>query len=313
MENSDLNQLFQGYSESVVQRLQSDELLATFQNCSQFLEEHISNLHPWQVALPIISCLAAGGALEAGTSVATAWYPMYLASEVLDSVEDKEYIPDLHAPSPEIATNLATSLIFFAFYTLTQIKDTEGARQATRIFSELGFDATHGQHRDLTKTPTSVEEALNDYWEMLILKSGSVFRMATAGGAAAATADDKVIEALGDYGTALGVMLQLIDDCRDAFTQSQEAITWEISLPLLLYLMTIGEENIVYPQVSSKAEWSNLLRDLGVIHAISSILLEWKRRALESLEPLRSSNEKFILEQIPSLFLERLPLTSQEV
>ena len=35
--------------------------------------------------------------------------------------------------------------------------------------------------------------------------------------------------------------------------------------------------------------------------------------ALESLEPLEDSKEKHILETIPSLFLERIPLTTKEV
>ncbi len=128
-----------------------------------------------------------------------------------------------------------------------------------------------------------------------------------------AGADETIAEALGDYGTALGVMLQLIDDCRDAFSHSQEAINWEISLPLLLYLMTIGEENIIFPKVSSQAEWSDLLQKTGVIQAISALLLQWKSRALESLSPLPQSREKHILERIPSLFLERIPSITNEV
>jgi geranylgeranyl pyrophosphate synthase len=148
---------------------------------------------------------------------------------------------------------------------------------------------------------------------MIILKSGSVFRTATAGGAAAGTSNERYIDALGDYGTALGVMLQLIDDCRDVFTQSQEIMTWEVSLPLLLYLMTIGEENICFPEVGSRAEWGEMLRKMGVLNAISSLLIEWKTHALESLEPLEDSQEKHILESIPSLILERIPVNSIEV
>ena len=140
-------------------------------------------------------------------------------------------MPDQLVPSPEIATNLATSLIFVAFHELSQMQNTEKARRSARIFSQSGFDATCGQHRDLLKTPSTVEGSLSDYWEMIILKSGSVFRTATAGGAAAGTSDDRLIDALGDYGTALGVMLQLIDDCRDVLNQSQDITDWEISLP----------------------------------------------------------------------------------
>ena len=234
----------------------------------QFLIEHIQEMKEWQIALPVIACLAADGSLEDGVTIASAWAPLYLASDILDDVEDKEFEPERFLPSPEVASNLATSLIFAAIHTLTTIHDGNKANQITRIFANSGLDATNGQHRDLLQTRSPVEIYLNNYWEIIILKSGSVFRAATAGGAAAGTSDEPIVEAFGDYGTALGVMLQLIDDCRDAFSHSQEAIHWEISLPLLLYLMTIGEEKIVFPEVHSQAEWADLLKKTGVIQAI---------------------------------------------
>jgi len=304
MKNSEWDALFHEYAARVTQQLQADDLTSTFQDYSAFLVDRIQKMPAWQVALPVISCLATGGSSDDGIILASAWVPLYLASEILDNVEDKEFTPDRFITSPEVATNMANSLIFAAFHALTHIQDANRMSQITRIFASSGFDAAYGQHRDLTKTPSPVEQTLNNYWEMIILKSGSVFRAATAAGAAAGASDETIVEALGDYGTALGAMLQLIDDCRDAFTSSQEAIKWEISLPLLLYFMAIGEENIIFPQVSLRAEWSELLNEKGVIQAISALLLQWKSRLLESLEPLPESREKHILESIPSLFLE---------
>ena len=159
----------------------------------------------------------------------------------------------------------------------------------------------------------SVELVLNNYWENIILKAGSVFRAATQGGAVVAGADETISEALGDYGTALGVVLQLIDDCRDAFSHSEETMNWEISLPLLLYLMAVGEKNIVFPKINSRAEWSNLLQNAGVIQAIAELLLQWKSRALESLSSIPQSRERLILERIPSLILEQIPSIANEV
>ena len=72
----------------------------------------------WQIALPVIACLAADGSLEDGVTIASAWAPLYLASDILDDLEDKEFEPERFLPSPEIASNLATSLIFAAFRTL---------------------------------------------------------------------------------------------------------------------------------------------------------------------------------------------------
>jgi len=51
-------------------------------------------LPAWQIALPVIACLAAGGSLEDGITLASAWISLYIASDILDNVEDKELIPD---------------------------------------------------------------------------------------------------------------------------------------------------------------------------------------------------------------------------
>jgi hypothetical protein len=311
MDNSELDQLLNQYTEPVIHRLNSGEHLSTFEDCSQFLTARLLKIPAWQIALPVISCLAAGGTLEAGTIMAASWVPGYLASEILDNVEDLQFIPDQLAPSPQVATNLAVGFIFMAFHTLSLIQDPDKARHAAKIFSQAGFDAVYGQHRELIKTPVSVDQALDDYWEMIMLKSGSVFRTATAGGAALGTCDDRMIDALGDYGTALGVMLQLMDDCRDVFGRSEEIGEWEISLPLLLYLLAVGEENICFPKVGSRTELIDLLGRAGVINTISALLLEWKNRALESIKPLPASREKQILQSIPALFLERIPISPE--
>ncbi len=313
MKNIELNSTSQKYASLVINNLQSGELISTFPEYAQFHNERTRNMPDWQLALPVFACLAAGGSLDEGVILASAWASYVLASEILDNVEDKELITDGFLLSPEIASNLATGLVFTSFHTLTSLRDASKALQIVGIFSGSGFDAVHGQHRDLLHAQLPVEEYLNHYWEIIILKSGSIFRAATESGAVAGGADGKIAEALGDYGVALGVLLQLMDDCRDAFNDSPDAMKWEISLPLLLYLMMVGEETINFPDVRSQAEWSDLLKKAGVIDAISSLLLQWKSRALESLRPLIRSKEKLILERFPSLFLERNLSTTEEV
>lgn len=313
MKNTEWDPLFHEYAVLVIDKLQSDELSSTFSEYTHFLGDRIQSMADWRIALPAIACQAAGGSFEHGIILASAWVSLYLASEILDNVEDQELVTDQFLISPDVASNLATGLIFSAFHTLTSIQDAGKVGQIVRLFSGSGFDAVNGQHRDLLQTQLPVESSLDNYWEIVILKSGSVFRAAIEGGAVVAGANEDITKALGDYGIALGVILQLMDDCRDAFNRSQEAIRWEVSLPLLLYLMTVGEENIIFPKVNSHAEWSELLQKTGVIQAISALLLQWKSRALASLAPLPESQGKFILEGIPSIFLERIPSIPSEV
>jgi len=51
----------------------------------------------------------------------------------------------------------------------------------------------------------TISDMLAAYWNMVINKSGSICMAGTAGGAANGTAQTPLIEALGDYGTALGL------------------------------------------------------------------------------------------------------------
>ena len=306
MAGSDLNP-YLSYAQQVVSKILSDNTLAQFPKCQFWLNIHVTDLTDWQIAFPLISCLAAGGSLEDGIEIAAAWYLMYLASDLFDHIEDKEFIPDDLVHSREEAINLSTALIFLSFHNLSFIKSPGGAVRSSAIFSDQGFSATAGQHRSLT-TPSpmvSVNDALEEYWQTIIIKAGSVFRAGTAGGAGAGTSDETIIEGLGDYGTALGVMLQLLDDGLDILKTSGEVIqTWEISLPLLLYLLTTGEENVVFPAVHTRAEWHTCLRDAKIIEMFSLILLQWKDRALESIQNLGlTMNEKKVLEDLPSLIL----------
>jgi hypothetical protein len=313
MNNKEHDLLFCDYSRLVIEKLQSDEQSSIFSDCTRYLNSHIQGMPAWQIALPVIACRAAGGSIDNGIILTSAWVSLNFASEILDNIEDKELTTDQILTSPEVASNIAIGLIFTAFKILASIQDTNKSNQITSILSNCGLDAAYGEHLDLTQEQLLVELVLNNYWENIILKAGSVFRAATQGGAILAGANETISEALGDYGTALGVMLQLIDDCRDAFSHSDETITWEISLPLLLYLMSVGEEKIAFPEIKSRAEWSDLLQNSGVIQAIAILLLQWKSRAVESLSSVPKSQERLILEKIPSLILERIPSIANEV
>ena len=132
------------------------------------------------------------------------------------------------------------------------------------------------------------EDMLEKYWQATILKSGSIYRAGTAGGAAVGTGRQDWIIALGDYGSALGVMLQVLDDCRDQYVD-QEARPALPGLPTLMENLMPGSG------------------DQGLSETISMILLEWQRRALDALSGLPESPAKELLRQIPIWILELQP------
>lgn len=306
----DQSDSFRTYARQVTAQVLSIDTLTRFPQCQDWLKSHIADLRDWQIALPLVTCLAVGGSLEDGLIVASAWCPFCLAAVILDDVEDDEFTPDGLVHSAQQATNLSTSLIFLCFERLATLKDPAGAARAGGVFSTQGFNATTGQGLSLVGTSSanlSVRDALESYWREIILKSGSIFKAAVVGGAAAGTADTPTIAALGNYGMALGVMVQLLDDCVDLLKTSDNGAihTWEVSLPLLLYLLAKGEQRVIFPAVQTRSEWYAHLHEAKVAESFAAILSQWQTRALESIQGLQLSDaERKMLEALPTLILE---------
>lgn len=294
----------------------SNPLLRKWPECHQVLLEHLSKESPWVLALPSISCVLVGGASNDATPVSAAWTALYEAACILDGVQDGDILVDgLH--SPESAIGCATGLIFAAFHFLDHIQaDPQSVRRVSMLFSEAAFRSSLGQHLGMAQAYESMPatDALEAYWQEVILKSGSIFQLAMTGGAAISTDSVHMITSLGEFGKCLGVILQILDDCRDVLAGSHIG-SCEISLPLLLFFMTAqndstegrrtGISDLATP-LSKKALF-DVLHETDVPAIISDVLLEWRRRALDSLVPFEECEAVTALEDILDDVLTSLP------
>ena len=82
MKNFELGPLFHEYAALVIPKLHSDEISLVHQDYSQFLIGRIQEMKKWQIALPVIVCLAADGSLEDGVTIASAWAPTLFLESV---------------------------------------------------------------------------------------------------------------------------------------------------------------------------------------------------------------------------------------
>jgi geranylgeranyl pyrophosphate synthase len=186
--------------------------------------------------------------------------------------------------------------------------DPETQNRIATIFANAGFDSSIGQLQDLTfdgKKPGS-GDPLQEYWSAVIFKSGSIFMAGAAAGAAVGTDSTALVEAMADYGTALGVIRQVIDDCQDIqidakFSEKQS------KLPALLGSMVRGRgfgkqwnrKDKVDPSIPQLlSQDPQLLVEAGIPEITADILFEWRRRALESLHILEPSEARNALENI---------------
>lgn len=234
---------------------------------------------------------------------------MYHAANIIDEVQDGEIKPDSDIQQPGIAIPASLSLIFAAFQTLNNSTPEEGVRNPViELFTQAGFLSSLGQYRLTIQSHSHAEnqDPLENQWSNLILKSGSIYRAGVAGGAVVGSGTGAQIEGLGDYGVAVGVIRQVIDDCCDIWVDTLGK-TRKTTLPLLLYKLVsdqlLEQEEISEPgfglsSFQASEDTSKLLVDAGIPEMIAEILLEWRRRAVGSLDVLDPSPVKNILVDI---------------
>ena len=297
---------FIGYSREVIDYLASAPPLQDWPECRQILLDMLAAEESWIIALPVLSCEAVGGKCAEAISVAASWTALRHAANLIDKVQDGDFVQSSQINTPEIAISYAIALIFSAFQFLDDsVINSRARRKILSIYAGSGFDSSMGQFQDLNFVSKQSKNTgqLEEYWNVVILKSGSIFKAGTAGGAAAGSASKPLIEALGDYGTALGVIRQVLDDCRDVWIDS-ETSKGNATLPLLLHALIhdSGSQNRKnageHTKLSAgraKIDADILLHETHIPEIIASVLLEWRRRALESLQILEPSEARSAL------------------
>jgi geranylgeranyl pyrophosphate synthase len=298
---------YASYVDGVQQFLASVPLLQQWPEMQQALLRGVSEEEPCMLALPCISCLAVGGVASNAIPVSAAIVALHQAARLIDAVRDNRDFSEMGCSSPDVAISLATGLIFASFHCLgLATEDSQRIQRLASLVSEATFLSAQGQYLGLVQDSGNSEKdkALEACWRVLITRSGGLFRMSTAGGAAVGTDSQHLVDALGEYGTCLGVMLQLLDDCRD-IPEDSVSTRRGASLPLILLSMTCDDEldgATIPPShsdgVLARRSFYETLHARGVPQIVSDILLEWQHRAINALAPLERSDAVTALERI---------------
>ena len=291
------------YSTEVIGYLSSSSLFQDWPYCRQILLDFLAGDEPWMHALPILASQAVGGESKESIPVAAAWTVMHHAANLIDDVQDGDLKFREKIQQTETALTVAIAWIFIAFQMLDDPSIKQSARdRIVSIFSRSGFDSSMGQYQDLIGKRGRSEniDPLQDYWNSVILKSGSIYRAGTAGGAAVGTNSSAKIEALSDFGTALGVIRQVIDDCRDTNLDAKNKDKLS-TLPTVIYTLMMDQQtdrvgfdikSYGLSRIPLPDETGRLFTEASIPEIIVDILLEWRRRALESLQVLKPSQSK---------------------
>lgn len=294
----------QTIADSVVEFVSSQPFPEKWPEYQQLLLSHLLGEPAWNLALPVLCCQAAGGEAHDALPVAAAWSTLHYSALVFDSLQDGHELASVLGSAAN-AINIATALMFSAYRFLDSIPKADAAQRATLIFSLAGFQSALGQHHDVSRAGRgrAGSEALENYWQMVMYKSGSIFEAAAGGGAAVGTSSSEAINGARTFGNALGVMLQIIDDCRDILPASQEGAPAgdERTLPLLLLQAACEKKGKILSAGQVPDDRRVLFAQLqneNSPQVIVSMLQEWRRRALDGLAILEESEAKSRLEEL---------------
>jgi farnesyl diphosphate synthase len=182
--------------------------------------------------LVLASCQAVAGATEAAMRAAVAVELIHAYSLVHDDMPcmDNDVLrrgkPTVHVQFGQAQAMLAgDAMQALAFEVLTPDSGVEPALQA-RLTALLARSAGHagmagGQAIDLSSIGHALDEtALRD---MHRRKTGALLQASVLMGAACGACSDSTRAALGDYGAALGLAFQVVDDILDV-TQASETL-----------------------------------------------------------------------------------------
>lgn len=261
-------------------------------------------------ALPGLSCVAVGGHLDKATPLTAAWILYDLASDIFDDLQDQDKadVPWLEWP-PAQAMLVGLGCLFAAARCQASLQIGCDASRAIQIaIAEAGLAAAQGQ------AIATDARAVDGYFRRIIANTGGVFAAIAWSGARVHSSDPQVLTALHKYGLALGILLQLRDDCID-LSNGEVASDLErggYTLPLLY-----GLSQTEHPAHSrlrdllqrgkelDKGDVQEILHfvaDVGAWSFMEGVVKVYQHKAFDALATLPTSQTQLLREYIENIF-----------
>jgi geranylgeranyl pyrophosphate synthase len=176
------------------------------------VERHLAGALPLPLVLPLASCAAAGGQVEAAVDAAAACALVGLGVRWLDDLADRDRPGDLWAEVGEgRAANLAAGALALG---MRIAADGRLPASVAACLAEQTLRIGAGQELDFAGGARTADACL----QLVRLKTGAAFALLTRSGAlAAGRAGVAAADALTAYGEHLGMLLQALDDLDGAF------------------------------------------------------------------------------------------------
>lgn len=167
--------------------------------------------------LPLLVCKALGGCSRRVLPIAATWQLLRHAGRLLDDFQDGARTLDGVDARADLNASTGYLLVIgriLATLESYRIDANTAGELRTRIYEE-GLHICGGQHNDLTLNRPTLAQC----WEIAGAKTGAFCRVACWSGARMATTDETILNAIGEFGYAVGMLNQIRDDMTDLWDE----------------------------------------------------------------------------------------------
>lgn len=270
----------------------------------------------YNALLPALATYAVGGSTEEAVPLTAAWVLSNLASDLFDDLQDQDekHHPWIQWP-PDQVMMTGLGLLFAAQQSLASLDTThETHRLILERWARTGLLAAQQQAAERPHTTAA-------YFRQIAAKSGMIYATVTWSGACFAGAPAETVAALEEYGLAIGMLLQLRDDCWDVGVESAGDLqAGRVTLPLLYalsrtdhprhsQLQTLWDTGARSPEETR--EIGAILQEMDAFRFVVAMARVYEQKALAALKPLPVERTAPLCTYATHLFETLLNRTSQ--
>lgn len=270
--------------------------------------------------LPQLCTHLVGGDLEDALPATAAWILNDLSSDIFDDVQDqdgKDRVWNQWQPHTAISVGLA--LLFAAQRCLIQLElPVNSMKEVIRKWAETGILAAKAQ-----ATSTSDAQTVEGYFEQIIAKSGTIYSTVAWTGVHIGKGTVAERTAIEEFGLALGILIQLRDDCRDLNPQQVlgDLHRGVLTLPVLHGLQQKQHplhsrlESLCFAdrQLSEKmaAEIIEILDEMQVLSFVLNVARAYKSKAIAALSGFEPERSSFLQAYAEYVYTSIYPVTDR--
>jgi len=226
--------------------------------------------------------------------------------DIIDDAKTRRGIQSVHARfSKKEAVICGDYLLCVSIYAISTIHTPY--THLIEKFSKIVSQVCLGELRQLSN---HTDMGFFDYLRTIHGKTAALFRISAYAGGVLSSAEPSEINRLSKFGTYLGMMFQMIDDCKDYLLSEREALkptksdiaAGVINLPLLMsFLKEPGLRHMAKEAIQGACNYHSIFDEvhrLGGVPATFDIILKYEKKAMKILRSLENSQKSAVLEEI---------------